>query len=69
MKKSSLTDIYLQNYAVGENWELIANDTDNISNVVVIPAYAERDMLFFTLASLAQNRPVFSGKFFNNMCR
>jgi hypothetical protein len=56
MKKSSLTDIYLRNYSVGEKWELISNNTDNISQVIVIPAYAEREMLFSTLASLAQNR-------------
>lgn len=55
MKKSSLFDDYLQNYSVGEKWELIANDVDNISQVVVIPAYAEREMLFSTLASLANN--------------
>ena len=57
MKKSSLTDIYLQNYSVGEKWELIANDTENISQVIVIPAYAEKEMLFSTLASLAKNQP------------
>jgi hypothetical protein len=57
MKKSSLINDYLRNYSVGEKWELIANDTDNISQVVVIPAFAEREMIFCTLASLAQNRP------------
>ncbi|MGD0169874.1 MAG: hypothetical protein ABSE54_09135, partial [Smithella sp.] len=55
MKRNSLIDTYLQNYSVGEKWELTANDTDNISQVVVIPAYAEKEMLFSTLASLAQN--------------
>ena len=57
MKRNSLINTYLQNYSVGEKWELIANDTDNISQVVVIPAYAEKEMLFSTLASLAQNPP------------
>jgi glycosyltransferase involved in cell wall biosynthesis len=57
MRKKSLIDIYLRNYSVGENWKLIANDTNNISQVVVIPAYAEKEMLFSTLASLAQNAP------------
>lgn len=57
MKKSSLLDKYLKNYSVGETWRLIADDTDHISQVVVIPAYAEREMLFSTLASLAQNTP------------
>jgi glycosyltransferase involved in cell wall biosynthesis len=55
MKKNSLLDRYLQHYSVGERWNLITNDTENISQVVVIPAYAEREMLFSTLASLAQN--------------
>ncbi len=55
MKRNSLINTYLQNYSVGEKWELIANDTDNISQVVVIPAYAEKEMLFSALASLAQN--------------
>jgi hypothetical protein len=57
MKKSSLIDDYLRKYSVGEKWELIANDVDSISQVVVIPAYAEREMLFSTLASLANNPP------------
>ena len=55
MKRNSLIDTYLQKYSVGEKWELTANDTDNISQVVVIPAYAEIEMLSSTLASLAQN--------------
>ena len=55
MKKNSLIDAYLQHYSAGEKWNLIANDTENISQVVVIPAYAEREMLFSTLASIAQN--------------
>ena len=57
MKKPSLIDTYLQNYSTGERWNLIANDAENISQVVVIPAYAEREMLFSTLASIAQNPP------------
>jgi len=55
MKKHSLIDDYLQKYSVGEKWALTANDTNNISQVVVIPAYAERETLLHTLASLAQN--------------
>jgi len=55
MKKNSLIDTYLQHYSTGEKWNLNANDTENISQVVVIPAYAEREMLFSTLASIAQN--------------
>ncbi|HUN53867.1 MAG TPA: hypothetical protein VMU29_01795 [Smithella sp.] len=57
MKRDSLIDTYLQNYSAGEKWKLTANDTENISQVVVIPAYAEKEMLFHTLASLAQNPP------------
>jgi hypothetical protein len=55
MKKKSLIDTYLQHYSTGEKWDIIANDTENISQVVVIPAYAEREMLFSTLVSIAQN--------------
>jgi glycosyltransferase involved in cell wall biosynthesis len=57
MKKLSLIDKYLQHYSTSEKWDLIANDTENISQVVVIPAYAEREMLFHTLASIAKNPP------------
>ncbi len=57
MKKKSLLDDYLQKYSVGDQWELIADHTDHISQVVVIPAYAEKEMLFHTLASLAENEP------------
>jgi glycosyltransferase involved in cell wall biosynthesis len=55
MKKNSLIDSYLRLYAAGEKWDLIANDTENVSQVVVIPAYAEKEMLFSTLASIAKN--------------
>ncbi len=57
MKKDALLNEYLMNYSVGEKWELIADDSDDISQAVVIPAYAEKEMLFFTLASLAKNPP------------
>jgi glycosyltransferase involved in cell wall biosynthesis len=57
MKKNSLIDTYLQHYSTGEKWNLIANEIENISQVIVIPAYAEREMLFSTLASIAQNPP------------
>jgi glycosyltransferase involved in cell wall biosynthesis len=57
MKKSSLIDDYLRNYSAGEKWELVAHDIDHISQVVVIPAFAEKEMIFNTLASLAQNPP------------
>ncbi len=57
MKKDSLLNEYLINYSVGEKWKLIANESDDISQTVVIPAYAEKEMLFSTLASLAKNPP------------
>ncbi len=57
MKRNVSIDAYLRNYSVGEKWELIADETDDISQIVVIPAYAEKDMLFHTLASLAKNPP------------
>lgn len=57
MSKPSLFDRYLQKYAASDGWKLIAAPAENISQVVVIPAYAEREMLFSTLASLARNHP------------
>ena len=57
MKKSSLINDYLQHYSIDNQWELMANDTENIAQVVVIPAYAEKELLFHTLASLAKNSP------------
>ena len=68
MKKNSLIDTYLQNYSTGGKWNLIANDTENISQVVVIPAYAEKEMLFSTLASIAQNPTFVFGIFFYIVC-
>jgi len=46
---------YLEHYAVGPRWELIANDMSRIDNAVVIPSLAEREHLFATLASIATN--------------
>lgn len=57
MKRKSLIDTYLHNYSAGDTWKLTANTTDDISRVVVIPAYAEKEMLFSTLVSLAKNAP------------
>ncbi len=57
MKKDNLVEIYLQNYAAGEKWKLIRGNAGNISQVVVIPAYAEKETLFLTLASLSKNHP------------
>ena len=57
MKKSSLINDYLQHYAIDNQWDLMVNDIENIAQVVVIPAYAEKALLFHTLASLAKNSP------------
>ena len=57
MRKKTLIDTYLKNYSVGEKWQLTVNKTDNIFQVVVIPAYAEKDLIFSTLASIAKNSP------------
>ncbi len=46
-----------QRYSVAGRWKLIAGKTDNLSQVVVIPAYAEKNLLFSTLDSLARNAP------------
>ncbi len=57
MTKPSSLNQYLQNYSVADRWQLMAGDTENISQVIVIPAYAEKNMLFPTLVSLARNTP------------
>lgn len=57
MKKSSLFEEYWQKYSVGEKWRITANAVDHVSQIVVIPALAERESLFYTLASLAKNHP------------
>jgi glycosyltransferase involved in cell wall biosynthesis len=57
MNKPALFNQYRQHYSTAGKWNLISPDTENTSQVVVIPAYAEKEMLFSTLASLAQNQP------------
>ena len=57
MNKLFLLEDYLEKYSAGGKWNLVADKIENISQVVVIPAYAEKEMLFSTLASLAQNHP------------
>jgi hypothetical protein len=57
MSKPYSFNQYLQKYSVAERWKLNAGDTEDLSQVVVIPAYAEKNMLFSTLASLARNSP------------
>jgi len=46
---------YLANYSVGDRWSIISESVDGIDNVVVIPALAESDHIFKTLASLSKN--------------
>ncbi len=55
MKKASLLNDYLNKYAAGPQWKLVAGNLENIDQVVVIPAYAEKELIFDTLASLAAN--------------
>lgn len=57
MKKASLANDYLSLYAAGLPWSLNYGYLDNIKQVVVIPAYAEKEHLFSTLESLAANPP------------
>lgn len=56
MKKASLLNDYLERYGAGHPWVLQAGSLEDIEQVVVIPAFAEKDLVFATLASLADNR-------------
>jgi hypothetical protein len=57
MNKPSTYNQYMQRYSTfGKKWKLTAPALENVSQVVVIPAYAEKEMLFSTLASLARNQ-------------
>lgn len=55
MKKKSFIDDYLKHYAVRGNWKFVTGETEPVSQVVVIPVLAEKESLFHTLASLAEN--------------
>ncbi len=55
MKKDSLLNDYFTKYAAGPPWTLQSGNLEGVDQVVVIPAYAEKDLLFTTLASLAAN--------------
>jgi len=48
-------DAYLRKRAAFEAWPLVGGPWDNVDLAIVIPALAERDRLFVTLDSLAQN--------------
>ncbi|MBE9546132.1 MAG: hypothetical protein IMF10_01390 [Proteobacteria bacterium] len=55
MNISKNIEKYLRNYAVGDKWRLVSGPLSGIDNVVVIPALAEKDSLFVTLANLSEN--------------
>ncbi|MDO9529293.1 MAG: glycosyltransferase family 2 protein [Syntrophales bacterium] len=46
---------YLKNYAVADRWRLVSKRRCRVDNIVVIPALAEKESLFRTLASLSEN--------------
>jgi hypothetical protein len=46
---------YLKNYAVDERWRLVSKTLCSVDNAVIIPALAEKESLFRTLASLSEN--------------
>ncbi len=52
---SSHLDKYLQRYSVYEDYPLYGGEMADLDQIVVIPALAEKDALFHTLASLARN--------------
>jgi hypothetical protein len=56
MNKPSVFNQYMQRYSTAGKWKLIAPAFENVSQVIVIPAYAEKEMLFSTLAFLARNQ-------------
>ncbi len=55
MNKNSLIHDYLTKYAAPLSWKMHAASLDDVKQVVVIPAYAEKEMIFATLGSLAAN--------------
>ena len=57
MRKPSLFSDYLEKYAASVSWKMHVAGIDGVHQVVVIPAYAEKENLFKTLASLCGNPP------------
>jgi len=53
---SSNLDKYLHRYSEYDGYPLYGGETAALDQIVVIPALAEKDALFHTLASLARNR-------------
>jgi hypothetical protein len=58
MNRPTTFNQYMQRYSIADKWKLIAPMSEKVSQVVVIPAYAEKETLFSTLASLAGNQPL-----------
>ncbi|MCX5828622.1 MAG: glycosyltransferase family 2 protein [Deltaproteobacteria bacterium] len=56
MMFSSNLDKYLHRYSVYEGYPLYGGEMADLDQIVVIPALAEKEALFHTLASLARNR-------------
>ncbi|HOO90382.1 MAG TPA: hypothetical protein PLA74_06125, partial [Syntrophales bacterium] len=48
---------YLKQYSVGARWRIVPGSFEGIDTVVVIPALAESDHIFRTLADLSENPP------------
>jgi len=55
MNKQSLIYDYLKLYATDKKWQLTRADEEDYSSVVVIPVYAEKESIFSTLSTLANN--------------
>jgi hypothetical protein len=55
MKKQSLLADYLKLYAADKKWQLTNANEDDFFSAVVIPVYAEKESIFSTLSSLANN--------------
>ncbi len=55
MNKQSLISDYLKLYAADKKWQLARADGNDFSLAVVIPVYAEKEAIFSTISSLANN--------------
>lgn len=55
MNKQSLIYDYLKLYAADKKWQLTRADEEDYSSAVVIPVYAEKESIFLTLSTLANN--------------
>jgi hypothetical protein len=48
---------YLTRWSVGDRWRIVSRSIESVDNAVVVPALAEADHLFMTLAALSKNPP------------